>query len=71
MDTTITPAELDAIRAYKNEQARKWWANQSDDERRARRQRYAVNALRKRQAQAERDGENKRYEVKSRKRGKQ
>ena len=71
MDSTITPAELQAIRAYHNARNRKWWAAQSSEERRARRQRYALNAIKKQQAQAERDGENKRYEVKSRKRGKQ
>lgn len=66
----ITADELRAIKEHRNAVARAWWAAQTIDERRERRQRYALNALKKRQANAERSGENKRYEVQSRKRGK-
>lgn len=69
--TTITPAELAAIRQYHNARNRAWWAAQSSDERRARRQKYALNAIKKQQAQEQRENENKKYETKSRKRGKQ
>lgn len=42
---TVTPAELEAIRQYNNTRNRDWWARQSPEERRARRQRYALNAI--------------------------
>lgn len=71
MDSTITAAELAAIRQYHNARNRAWWASQSSDERRARRQRYALNAIKRQQAQEQRENENKKYETKSRKRGKQ
>ena len=51
MTTVLTADETRLIREFRNEQQRKWWANQSEAERRARRDRYALNALRKRQQQ--------------------
>ena len=43
----LTPDELKAIRAYRAEIARRWWAKQSPEERRQRRQRYDLNRARK------------------------
>jgi hypothetical protein len=68
---SITPAEMQAIRAYHNARNRAWWASQSSEERRARRQRYALNAIRRQQAAAERENENKKYETRSKRRGKE
>ena len=42
----MTNAELAEIREYQRKRNREWWAKQSPDERRERRQRYALNAAR-------------------------
>jgi hypothetical protein len=65
----ITPAELALIRKYHADRNRAWWNGQSPDERRARRMRYALNAVKKQQAAAERENESKIYETKSKMRG--
>lgn len=51
MSEAITAAELDAIRAYNAQRNREWWNRQTPEERRARRQQYALAAIRRRQAQ--------------------
>lgn len=66
MEMAITQADIDAVRAYRNEQQRAWWAKQSEEERRERRLRYHLNAIRRKQ-----EDQNKKYEVKSHMRGKQ
>lgn len=47
----LTKDELQAIRDYHNERNRNWWHKQSPEERRARRQRYALNAIRRKKDQ--------------------
>lgn len=47
----ITAAELQEIRAYNNARNREWWARQSQDERRERRQKYALTQARRKAAQ--------------------
>ena len=53
--STATADEARLIREFRNERQRKWWANQSEDERRARRDRYTLNAIRKRQQQEQKE----------------
>ena len=43
---TPTPEELDALREYRNYMQRKWWSKMTPEERRERRQRYALNMMR-------------------------
>lgn len=49
----LTAEEQAQIRAYNNERNRKWWEKQTPEERRERRNRYALNAIRKKQNAAD------------------
>lgn len=61
----ITPDELQQVREYRNRVQREWWSRKTPEERRERRQRYALNAARK---LAERERSEK-YSLMKRKRG--
>lgn len=43
----LTAAEIEEARAYNRQRNREWWNSMDADERRARRQRYALNAARR------------------------
>lgn len=49
----LTPAELEEIRAYNRARNAQWWGAMSENERKTRRQRYALNQARRKQAQQE------------------
>lgn len=46
-----TAEELELLRQYRKENCARFWSKQSPEERRQRRQRYAINAAKKRAAQ--------------------
>jgi hypothetical protein len=54
-DMQITQEELDEIRKSNNARNREWWAKQSPEERRARRQRYALNLIRNKKGKEQED----------------
>lgn len=49
----MTDEEIQMIRNFNNQRQREWWARQSQDERRERRQRYALTQARRKAAQAD------------------